>query len=569
MTHVDLSARVADAVARATDYLYGRQRPDGGWTDRLSSSTIATALGILALARAGRDGYRTQIDAGLEWLRQHQRSDGGWSLVDADPPSDESITAFAVAAFEVLDPDGSRTFIESGMKFIAANGGDAVITPDLSGDGPRTWREIVPIVWAMERLHDITVQPAQPMEIMLLPRRLRNRASIVLPGVLGLGIGQSRVVPASRLKRWAQRLAEPRALSWLRSVQAPNGGIEECPLMAALVFIGLRTAGEDVGPDIQRGCVTYLLETIRPDGSWPIDRDLEIAVTAYAVLALGESVDVAREPRLEATRDWLLSTQWTEPFTPLQLPAGGWSWASPSGWPESEDTAVVLTVLADLGLSADHPAVRSGLRWLLPMQNRDGSWSEWVRNSEMIHDGPCAGVTSHVLMALHKYGAANGSNSATERGLRYFKKVQGDDGAIPSLWFRDATHGTSKVLETYAELGRLNEPVPTKAKRWLLASQRPDGAWPTDIVEGPPEGGTAEETGWALYSLLRAGQPPSDRQVTQAVEWLLDAQNDSGTWRQSGVGLYYDTLYYSNDLIAHTYTLRALARWQRCATGAS
>lgn len=338
--------------------------------------------------------------------------------------------------------------------------------------------------------------------------------------------------------------------------------------MAALVFIGLRTAGEHVGADIQRGCIDYLLETIRPDGSWPIDRDLEIAVTAYSVLALGESVDVSQEPKLKATREWLLSTQWTEPFKALGHPAGGWSWAAPSGWPESEDTAVVLTVLADLGLTADHPAVQAGLRWLLPMQNDDGSWSEWVRNSEMIHDGPCAGVTAHVLMALHKYGVGNGPKAAMERALNWFAREQGEDGGIPSLWFRDRTHGTAKVLETYAELGRLDEAVPTKAKRHLLTTQRPDGAWPTTVVEGPPEGGTAEETGWALYSLLRAGLSPSDPQAVRAVEWLLAAQTDTGTWRQSGVGLYYDTLYYSSDLITHTYTLRALGRWQREVQGA-
>ena len=560
-----LFERVAASAERATEWLFTRQRPDGGWTDRMSSSTISTSIGLLALGRAGREAHRGQIDRGLQWLRENQRADGGWSLVDADPPSSEHITAFAVAAFKVLDPDGSGDVIDRGMAYIDQHGGESLITPDLGDGGPRTWREIVPIVWAMEGLRDVTIQPSQPLEVMLLPSSLRNRASIVLPGVLGLGIGQARVLPLSPLKAYAHRLAEPKALDWLREVMGPNGGIEECALMCALVFSGLRIAGEDVGADIQQGCLDFLLSTIRPDGSWPIDRDLEIAVTSYAVLALAEVSDVSKDERLRGTRDWLLSTQWKTPFKPLKMAPGGWSWASPSGWPESEDTAVVLTALAELGMWRGDEGIQLGLDWLLGMQNRDGSWSEWVRNSTMIHDGPCPGVTSHVVMAFDRYGGSAKGRSPLARALRYFEKTQASDGSFSSLWFRDSTHGTAKVLETYAELGMARHPVATRAADWLLSHQRPDGAWPDKVVEGPPEGGTAEETGWALFSLLSAGRAFDDPQVLRAVEWLVEHQDDGGTWRPQGVGLYYDTLYYSDDLIAHTYSLRALGRWLNCA----
>jgi squalene-hopene/tetraprenyl-beta-curcumene cyclase len=543
-------------VSRATDYLFEVQRPDGGWTDRLSSSAIPTALGVLALARADRGRYADQIDTGLAWLREAQRLDGGWGLADSDPPGDASVTAFAVAALKVLDPLGSTRCIDDGMDFIAKNGGEEAVFPNI-----RTWRELVATVWALEGLRDIRQQPRQPLEVMLLPARLRNRASIALPGVIALGVGQARVMPAGVGRGFAERLATSRGLRWLRSVQAANGGIEECPLMAAIVFMGLRTASREVGEDIQRGCLDYLVQTQRPDGSWAIDRDLEIAVTAYAVLALAESCHAATEPRLRLTRDWLLSTQWREPFSAIGLPAGGWSWAAPSGWPESEDTAVVLSALGLLGLPKEDPAIQRGLRWLLDRQNGDGSWSEWVRDSSMVHDGPCTGVTSHVIMALHQFGVTGGRRSPIARALDYLRETQRPDGAAPSLWFRDSTHGTAKVLEAYAGLGLSDRPVATKARGWLLRHQRADGAWPAEVVEGAPDGGTAEETAWSVYSLLRAGESPRRREIERAVGWLVDQQNGTGTWRPSVVGLYYDQMYYSDDLIAHTYTLRALARW--------
>ena len=562
MSSDTLQKNVAEAVAKSTEYLFEHQRGDGGWTDRLSSSAMPTALAVLAFARADRARYQREIESGLTWLREQQRPDGGWGLADADPPSDASVTAFAVAAMKVIDPEGSKRCIDDGMEFISANGGEGALFPNI-----RTWRELVSIVWALEGLTDVDRQPVQPMEVMLLPSSMRSRASIALPGVIALGIGQSRVLPANPARKVLRRLAEPKGLEWLRKAMASNGGIEECPLMAALVFTGLRIAGEEVGPDIQRGCLEYLLTTQRSDGSWAIDRDLEIAVTSYAVLALAERGDIRTEPRLLATRDWLLSTQWNEPFGALKLPAGGWSWANPSGWPESEDTAVVLSALAALGMPKDHPSARKALGWLFSMQNKNGSWSEWIRNSSMVHDGPCVGVTSHVVMALHQYGIREDPKSPIGRALKYFQGEQEPDGSFSSLWFRDSTHGTAKVLETYAELGRAEDPVATRAGQWLLANQRTDGAWPAEVIEGAPEGGTAEETAWALYSLLRSGRSPSEDQIVRGIQWLVDVQNDNGTWRQSMVGLYYDQLYYSDDLIAHTYALRALALWLKCAEG--
>jgi len=547
-------------VAAGTEYLYSRQRDDGAWTDRLSSSAIPTALGLLALARADRTGYRQRIETGLQWLRGNQLPDGGWSMSDDDPPSSPGASAFAVAALHELDPEGCAQCIENGMKFIDANDGDAVI-PGMTGPGPRTWPAAAPIAWALVGLRDVEAQPYQPVEVMLLPSRLRNKVTIGLPAVLALGIMQSRVMHAGQLRRLAQRLAEPRALAWLRSAMGPNGGIEECPMLSALIYIGLHVA--DAGHDIQRKSLDYLLATQRPDGSWAIDRDLEIAVTGYAILALAESGDLSGAERLRPTRDWLLSTQWRVPFTPLKIPAGGWSWNVPSGWPECEDTAVVLTVLGELGMTADDEAVGTGLRWLRSRQNRNGSWSEWIRNSSLLNDRPCTGVTAHVVMALNRFGDPRTPRSPIGRALSYYQRIQQPDGATPSLWFRDSTHGTAKVLEAYADLGLAHDPVAAKARAWLLGNQRSDGAWPVTVQVGMP-GGTAEETGWALYSLLRAGEPAWTPSISRAVEWLLASQ-DGGTWQPSPVGLYFEDLVYGDDLIAHTYALRALSRWVRCA----
>ncbi|MBN9743458.1 hypothetical protein DMP23_20630 [Amycolatopsis sp. A1MSW2902] len=557
MDRAKLTSRTVDAVEASVDHLWARQRADGSWVDRLSSSPMTTAMAVMALARACRETYAKQIELGLSWLEHNQRADGGWSMADTNPPSSPGTTAFAIAAFESLAPGTTRSRIDAAQAFIESNGGESII-PGMVGSGPRTWPAAAAIAYVLAGLREPDQQPYQPFEVMLLPRALRNKVSIGLPGVLALGIMQSRTMPAGRLQRLAQRLSEPRALAWLRAVQGPNGGVEECPMLSAFIYIGLHDAG--VGEDIQVGSLSYLLETQRDDGSWAVDRDLEISVTAYSILALAELSDVAADPRLEPTRDWLLSTQWTEPFRPLGIPAGGWSWNVPSGWPESEDTAVVLYVLGLLGLTKEYPAVADGLRWLRARQNRNGSWSEWVRNSNILNDRPCPGVTGHVLLTMNLLGDTGGARSPAGRALAYLRRVQAADGATPSIWFRDSTHGTAKVLETFAELGRPQDLVAVKAKQWLLGKQRPDGAWPLGVEVGV-EGGTVEETAWAVYALLLSGVDPWSPAITSALEWVLDNQRTEGAWSPSPVGLYFDDLCYTDDLIAHTFTTRALARW--------
>jgi squalene-hopene/tetraprenyl-beta-curcumene cyclase len=557
-----LRTRAEKAAERAITHLYDRQREDGSWVDRLSSSTIATALGLLSLNRADPQAYRQRIESAVQWLRTHQRDDGGWAMADAEWPSSPGMTAFGLAALHETDRESSHDAIERARTFIDENDGMNVI-PGLTGEAPKTWPAALPTIWALTGLRDFDQQPDMPVEVILAPRRWRNKVSIALPAILALGVMQSRTINRGLARRLLGRIAEPLALDWLREVSGTNGGIEECPMIAGFVYLGLREAG--VGTDLQLASLRYLLETQRADGSWAIDRDLEISVTAYSVMALGEFQDVASEPLLRGTREWLLRNQWNKPFSQFDIPAGGWGWANPSGWPESEDTAVVLGVLADLGVPRSHPAVQLGIHWLATMQNRDGSWSEWVRNTDIMNDRPCPGVTAHVVMALRRFGVAD-SPGAIARGLDYLMEHQDADGAIASVWFRDNTHGTSRLLEALTDCGRGDTPEAGAARKWLLANQAADGGWPLRH-ELPPEGSTAEETAWALFALLKGGEDPRAGAMLRAVEWLVDRQDDKGTWRPANVGLYFDDLCYTDDLIAHTFALRALGRWLKLLAG--
>src|SRR5262249_56989987 len=114
---------VTRTVEAAVEHLYARQRDDGSWCDRLSSSAIPTALAAIALHRSDHTGYAAEVTGALSWLHASQRPDGGWSDADMDPPSSKSGTAFALAALHELEPEASAARIAAGLAFLDSAGG--------------------------------------------------------------------------------------------------------------------------------------------------------------------------------------------------------------------------------------------------------------------------------------------------------------------------------------------------------------------------------------------------------------------------------------------------------------
>jgi squalene cyclase len=79
-----------------------------------------------------------------------------------------------------------------------------------------------------------------------------------------------------------------------------------------------------------------------------------------------------------------------------------------------------------------------------------------------------------------------------------------------------------------------------QAMRELLAKQRADGGWSDlDTMES-----SVFATGKSLNALQLAGLPPSDPAYRQAVKFLLDTQQEDGSWyvrsRAMGFQPYFD-----------------------------
>ncbi|MFO0884398.1 MAG: hypothetical protein U0894_09450 [Pirellulales bacterium] len=115
---------------------------------------------------------------------------------------------------------------------------------------------------------------------------------------------------------------------------------------------------------IHRCGVRFLKDSIRPDGSWPIDTNLATWVTTL-INALADVGENPAEVLSSEVLDWVLKCQHQQrhPFTGAD--PGGFGWTDLSGAvPDADDTPGALLALAawDQGLSglspnAENPSV--------------------------------------------------------------------------------------------------------------------------------------------------------------------------------------------------------------------
>lgn len=546
----DLVTQASAATDRALKYLLEDQADNGSWVGTLCSSCEPTALSVMALHASDKQTFANQIQRGIDWLLETQLADGGWGDAVLDP-SNVKATVLAVSALRLIDHDRYHAQIVRGLCRLEQLGGwpavSIICAPIAALAGLLPWESTANL----------------PIELILFPSGLRRRTSFGLSGFLSIGLMQNHRSPPSPWRRMLQRIARPRVIRWLREVQGTNGAFGESAMLNAFVVIGLIAAGErnGSGADVIHAALQYLVAQQRHDGSWPLDRDLEVFITTNAIIALAELKHELGQPRFVRTRDWLLEAQTKRPCFATGAPLGGWAWAVPSGWPDSDDTGFALKALSALGLSASDRSMQAGIDWILHMQNRDGSWSTFVPNSSAPFDQPCPYVTAHVLSGLRATGKFGMQSRPVQRAFAWLREVQGEDGTFQSIWFRNYSCGTAAVLEALADYDQVESSIGRRCIQWLLANQNRDGSW----GGGLEQPGTAEETAWAIGALLSANVSPQSAAIERGIAWLLAQQRPDGSWDAAIIGLYSRSLYYSNTHYPLTFALKALAVYSRRA----
>jgi squalene-hopene/tetraprenyl-beta-curcumene cyclase len=325
--------------------------------------------------------------------------------------------------------------------------------------------------------------------------------------------------------------------------------------------MALTSAGQ-AGHPVTRKCVEFLVNSVRSDGSWPIDSNLSCWLTTLAVNALDGDVN---DP--EQTRDWILRCQFREPHLYTNAAPGGWGWTHlPGSVPDADDTAGALLALARLPVNeASREAARRGARWLLDLQNRDGGWPTFCRGwTNLPFDRSGADLTAHAMRALAAWRDVAGADRAISRGLCYLSRAQRPDGSWLPLWFgnehvtgdENPVYGTAKVLLACDELGLSNDPAAQRGRAWLSAAQNDDGGW--GGARGAPS--SVEETALAVAAL----RPRAD-QAAPGLRWLADRVDAGAIDEPTPIGFYFAKLWYFEQLYPLIFTVDAFRRARKAA----
>ena len=183
-------------------------------------------------------------------------------------------------------------------------------------------------------------------------------------------------------------------------------------------------------------------------------------------------------------------------------------------------------------------------------------------------DPTTADVTARVLECLGRFGwTAN--HPAIKRALEFLLKDQCEDGSWFGRWGVNYVYGTSGVLRSLETVSLTAKEYCQRAVNWLRSVQKSDGSFGESLrsyhePQTKGEGNsTASQTAWGLIGLL-AGADASDLAIQHAVSYLVDQQNADGSWSEdefTGTG-FPCVFYLKYHLYRNSFPLYALARFR-------
>ena len=463
------NSRLRAAYETAKSELLAERTPDGHWVGELSTSALSTATAVSALAIAQKHGgtgrFDSLISGGIAWLVAHQNDDGGFGDTDKSY-SNIATTMLVVAAIHLAGhSEQHKELLVRAEEYIDAKGhlkglrdrygvDKTFVVPimtNLALAGLVEWKEVSPLPF------ELACVPQSWYRFMRMPV-----VSYAIPALVA--IGQCRYFhkkPWNPVARMVRSLSISRSLSVLRQMQPESGGYLEAVPLTSFVVMSLASTGRQDHAVTREG-IKFLEDSVRPDGSWPIDTNLATWVTTLSINALasgGEDVAALLGPQC---LDWLLSCQHLtrHPFTGAD--PGGWGWSDLSGAvPDADDTPGALLALENWMIS-DHcnkedrdrvaDAYLVGSAWLDSLWNRDGGWPTFCRGwGRLPFDRSGVDLTAHVLRS---FCVVDRSWHMIEPGpsrkrplpellpwpFKYLRRHQHSDGSWSPLWFGNQDH---------------------------------------------------------------------------------------------------------------------------------
>jgi squalene-hopene/tetraprenyl-beta-curcumene cyclase len=613
---------VQTAIAKAAEYLYAQQAPDGFWCGELTAdATLESDYILLQLWLHQPEGARwnppsrTRIDKAAKAILDRQLPDGGFNIWSGGP-AEVSATVKAYCALKLagMDPD-SEPMSKARERILALGGLQAAnsyvkINLSLFGLYPRKHVPSVPpeitmlpgnVLYEMSSWTRSILVPLSIVQARSLHRKapagftleelLLPNVSLALPKRKGLSLLFHHLDRVFKVweKRGSERIrgaAIREAEHWIldRTRHTEGLGAIYPAMMYFIMALDALSYPED-HPDLVeaiRHFESLLIET--PDRFQFQPCVSPIWDTAICAFAMGEA-GLGDDPRMTRSADWLISKEVRR--------KGDWSVkrpdTEPSGWafefanefyPDIDDTAMVLLALMHAKGSnskAQVAAERRAIHWLLAMQSEDGGWAafdvdnNWAVLNEVpfadhnaMLDPTCPDITGRVVECLSRRGLAQ--DPAVRRGVAYLLGAQEKDGSWYGRWGVNYVYGTFLAMRGLAASGAAGTgPALATAAAWLRAVQNLDGGWGESCASYQKDGfvpapSCPSQTAWAILGLAAAGESDSAA-ARRGVEFLLERQSPGGGWPEeatTGTG-FPNVFYLTYGMYRDYFPLLALA----------
>ncbi len=598
--------RLHAAAAKVRRDLLAERCAAGHWIGELSTSALstATAVSALAIVRKHLDGEAKDaklsplIRNGVKYLIEHQNDDGGWGDTDLSY-SNIATTMLGVAALTLAgEAETHAVILQRANDYIERAGGLDGLKKRYGVD--KTF--VVPILtnYALAGLIEWKYVSPLPFELACVPQSWYRFVgmpvvSYAIPALVA--IGQANYFhrpPWNPLMKWIRGASVNRSLEVLRKMQPQSGGYLEAVPLTSFVLMSLASTGRAEHPVAQQA-VKFLQDSVRPDGSWPIDTNLATWVTTLSLNALSEGSELFADeddPFQPAVLDWLLNCQYKvrHPFTGAD--PGGFGWSDLSGAvPDADDTPGALITLAAWHRRPTTTAEQKArieeaaalaLQWLVNLQNRDSGWPTFCKGwGKLPFDRSGVDLTAHVIRAFYAWLIAGEPQEDAFRrrlargisdGNRFILSRQHSDGSWSPLWFGNQErndednpiYGVAKVLAMFRDL----ETPPDmdsiqKGNGFLCSTQNPDGGWGGDrrMRHSNDVHSSIEETSLAVEALLPGrSEPPIQAAIDRGLAFLVTAVEQDKHRQPAPIGFYFAKLWYYERLYPLIFAASALSR---------
>lgn len=619
--------RLDSTVEKAASLLRSLQHDDGYWLGELEADTTLESDYIFYLHVLGRFD-RKRVTKLAEFIRRRQLDDGGWNIYFGGP-SELNATVKAYFALKLAGHSPELQHMVRACRRVREIGGlertNSFTRLYLALAGVIGW-EMVPAIppelmflprwvpiniyemssWTRAIVIPLTIlyarKPCWPApsharidELFCDPSR-KTAAFDYTPGFNW----RNAFLTLDRALRLYDRLswkpgrerAVRRASEWmLEHFERSEGLAAIYPAMMNSIFASMALGYSPDHPVTARQIDELARFEIEEADTLRLQPCLSpVWDTGIAVFALLEAGTSPADVGLRKAAHWLLQKQilgggdWQ--IKNRDGPPGGWAFEFRNDfYPDVDDTAFVLMALQNLSYP-DHArlakAIDVGLKWLVSMQNKDGGWGAFDRDNDhtflnqipfadhnAMLDPSSPDVTARVVECLGRFGWT-ASHPRIRRAVEYLLKEQHPAGPWYGRWGVNYIYGTSGVLRAFAAVGAKTNGAVERAMDWLRCVQQEDGGFGESIASyddstwiGRGET-TASQTAWGLSGLL-TGLPSNDPAVQRAVEYLIDGQNDEGSWDEepfTGTG-FPKVFYLKYHLYRLYFPLSALARYRR------